>query len=99
MGGGRWEVIGGRWVAAPSRTAPTGISPKKAAGNANRTESNRNTYANKLMNKPTSTASCFCGLRPRFRAKTTFERTKTTSNLGCALPRIETTQIQVFLTL
>ena len=36
---------GGRWVAAPNRTAPTGTSPKEAAGNANRTQPNRNTHA------------------------------------------------------
>ena len=45
-GGVRWEV--GRWEvgreAASNRTAPTGTSSKEAAGNANRTEPNRNTH-------------------------------------------------------
>ena len=44
----RWEVgggreVGGRWV-APNRTVPTGTSSKETAGNANRTEPNRNTH-------------------------------------------------------
>ena len=46
VGGGRWEeeeVGGGRWV-APNRTAPTDTSSKETAGNANRTEPNRNTH-------------------------------------------------------
>ena len=35
--------VGGRWV-APNRTVPTGTSSKETAGNANRTEPNRNTH-------------------------------------------------------
>ena len=48
VGGGRWEEGGGgRWV-APNRTAPTDsdTSSKETAGNANRTEANRNTHGN-----------------------------------------------------
>ena len=44
-GGRRWdrrEVGGGRSV-APNRTVPTDTSSKETAGNANRTERNRNT--------------------------------------------------------
>ena len=42
-GGRREEVGGGRWV-VPNRTAPTDTSSKETAGNANRTEPNRNTH-------------------------------------------------------
>ena len=55
MDGRRWEGGGGRWVGggrgvgggrcvAPNRTAPTDTSSKETAGNANRTEPNRNTH-------------------------------------------------------
>ena len=46
MVGDGWGVGSGRWVAAPSRTAPPGTSPNKTAGNSNRTEPKRNTHEN-----------------------------------------------------
>ena len=42
--GGEVGGVGGRWVAAPSRTVPTGTPPKETEDNANRTEPNRNSH-------------------------------------------------------
>ena len=53
--GGVGREVGGRWV-APNRTAPTGTSSKETAGNATRTEPNRNTHVyrpyNTICNTP-----------------------------------------------